>query len=329
MSWAWRLTLVTLVAALASIVLLGYVVWAAIGGQAGWEIIQAEFSTDEEAVEHARRATELRGDDPAMHLWLGATLAGAGETEEAIGAYRQAARLDPQAVEPHLRMARLHLREEELAPAEEAIERALEIDSESASAHVLHGRLLAERDEPEAAAEAYRRALKLGGDQQEICYPLGRALEDAGDREGAIRAYRRGADSCDSRCRERLAELQHEREASAGGEAGTREDEEWTEEREWEDDEVETIGPGFGVAMVGFWLLYMIFIFGVMALTWGGWVVAGLAIYDCAQRAFDGPRTRALWCVLLFIVHWIGAIIYYFAIYRPDDPPHIGREQTA
>ncbi|MGC9317865.1 MAG: hypothetical protein ACP5KN_07520 [Armatimonadota bacterium] len=36
-----------------------------------------------------------------------------------------------------------------------------------------------------------------------------------------------------------------------------------------------------------------------------------------------------MWCVLLFVVHWIGAIIYYFAIYRPDDPPRIGRPQTA
>ena len=53
----------------------------------------------------------------------------------------------------------------------------------------------------------------------------------------------------------------------------------------------------------------------------GGLILSCLAIYDCARRDFPDPNTRAMWCLLIAILRLIGAIIYYFVVYRKNDPP--------
>ncbi len=81
----------------------------------------------------------------------------------------------------------------------------------------------------------------------------------------------------------------------------------------------------FVVPLAIFWGLYMLMIPVFILLGLASWVLTGLAIYDCVLRDFDERSTQALWCVLLFLTRWIGVLIYYFAVYRPDRPPRTGR----
>lgn len=79
-----------------------------------------------------------------------------------------------------------------------------------------------------------------------------------------------------------------------------------------------------GAAAFGlFFMAYFGFIVTIVVVGWAGYIAAALAIYDCAQREFESPETRAAWCVVLFIGQWLSAIIYYFAVYKPNTPPRI------
>ena len=79
-------------------------------------------------------------------------------------------------------------------------------------------------------------------------------------------------------------------------------------------------GIGAAVMMV-FFVLYFLFIGMMMLLALVSWVVTVLAVWDCARRHFPDPGTRALWCVLIVITRWLGALVYYIAVYRTDNPP--------
>jgi hypothetical protein len=77
----------------------------------------------------------------------------------------------------------------------------------------------------------------------------------------------------------------------------------------------------FMVPFALFWFIYMLMIPLLMLLGVASWVLSALAIYDCVLRDFEDRSGQALWCVLIFLTRWIGALIYYFAIYRPNSPP--------
>jgi hypothetical protein len=93
-------------------------------------------------------------------------------------------------------------------------------------------------------------------------------------------------------------------------------------------------GPGVGavppsssppVAIAGmvsvFVAFYLVIILFAVIVGLGGLLLSCLAIYDCARRDFPDPNTRAMWCLLIALLRLIGAIVYYFVIYRKNDPP--------
>ncbi|MFW6437577.1 MAG: PLDc N-terminal domain-containing protein [Armatimonadota bacterium] len=77
----------------------------------------------------------------------------------------------------------------------------------------------------------------------------------------------------------------------------------------------------FVVPMMLFWGIYMLMIPLIILLNLASWIVAGLAIYDCILRDFEQRSNQAVWCLLIFLTRWIGALIYYFVVYRPNTPP--------
>ncbi len=85
------------------------------------------------------------------------------------------------------------------------------------------------------------------------------------------------------------------------------------------------VAAASGMAMVGlmgvWFILYFGFIFFMVMFSTAVMLASVLAIYDCARRDFPDPNTRALWCILIVLTRWIGALIYYIAVYRADDPP--------
>jgi len=283
-------------------------VWSAMGGRAGWHVFLAEMTgSDERAIEHYRRATELRPEDARMQMRLADALSDAGRDGEAMAAWERAAELAPEDAEPLVAVARVRLDDEEFEAAADAAERAVERDRGSVDAHLVLGEARAGLGNYQGAVEALKQADDLGATARQIGWPLGQAYEALGEREPAVRAYRRGAGSCDARCKERLAELEEE--------APEREDR-WAERDEYHGEP----GAFFGVAFMLVWFgFYAI----ILVVTLAGWVGGILALWDCAHRAFDRPGTRALWCIFIFAMHWMGALVYYFAVYRTGDPPRL------
>jgi len=74
-------------------------------------------------------------------------------------------------------------------------------------------------------------------------------------------------------------------------------------------------------AMAAFWVFYLVFFAFMMLFAVGSVVASALAIWDCVHRDFPDRNTQGVWCILILLTRWIGALVYYFAVYRPDSPP--------
>ncbi|MCD6361967.1 MAG: PLDc N-terminal domain-containing protein [Armatimonadetes bacterium] len=84
------------------------------------------------------------------------------------------------------------------------------------------------------------------------------------------------------------------------------------------------IAAAGGLAVVGFVMVWFVLYFGflafIIAFSMASLVATILAVYDCARREFPDPNTRALWCILILLTRWIGALIYYLVVYRQAGP---------
>ncbi len=76
--------------------------------------------------------------------------------------------------------------------------------------------------------------------------------------------------------------------------------------------------------MAVFWVFYLVFFGAMMLIALGSLAVSVLAIWDCAHRDFPERNTQAVWCILILLTRWLGALVYYFAVYRANDPPRTG-----
>jgi len=79
--------------------------------------------------------------------------------------------------------------------------------------------------------------------------------------------------------------------------------------------------PGFAGMIGVFFAFYFVIILVAIIFGIGGLILSCLAIYDCARRDFPDPNTRAMWCLLIALLRLIGTIVYYFVVYRKNDPP--------
>ena len=50
-------------------------------------------------------------------------------------------------------------------------------------------------------------------------------------------------------------------------------------------------------------------ILGVLAFIFWIWMLV-----DCIQRKFKNDTEKIIWVLVIILVHWIGALIYYFAV---------------
>ena len=66
---------------------------------------------------------------------------------------------------------------------------------------------------------------------------------------------------------------------------------------------------------------FWVFFFGIAFLSFLSWAILVFALWDCAQRDFPYPKTRALWCLLVALVQLIGPVVYLLVVYRTDCPP--------
>jgi hypothetical protein len=71
----------------------------------------------------------------------------------------------------------------------------------------------------------------------------------------------------------------------------------------------ELLGPGLIVGLLLFWLV-MIAAFILLFVFWIYMLV------DVAQRKFKHENDKVIWVIIVALLNWLGALIYYFAIKR-------------
>lgn len=65
------------------------------------------------------------------------------------------------------------------------------------------------------------------------------------------------------------------------------------------------------IFLILFWLLFI----GVTILGTIFWI---FMLVDCAKRNFKKENDKIVWIVLMALTSWLGALIYYFVIKRPN-----------
>jgi tetratricopeptide (TPR) repeat protein len=320
MKRGWKIALGCLGVCILALVLALWGLWAALGrGAVVYRALgDMEMSSRNEkrAAAYYERALKRRPNDPTLHLKRGDALAEAGKKAAAIKEYQQAAKLDPESTDALVAEARLHREAEDFEAAQTALEQARERDPSSRLVHLESARMLTAQYQHQEAIGEFEEALDHGAEPRQVCFELGQAYEKTEQREAALKAYRRGARDCDTRCRERLAELGERPEEKV-----TATEAPYSIPSETEGEAMEAAGAVF---MLVFMVAYIGFIGLMMLFTFASWVAAALAIWDCSRRDFPHPNTRAVWCILIFMTRWLGALIYYIVIYRSNDPPMQG-----
>lgn len=74
-----------------------------------------------------------------------------------------------------------------------------------------------------------------------------------------------------------------------------------------------------GILLVSFIIFLVLFIIALGILATVFWI---LMIIDCAKRDFRDESTKVVWIVVLVLLGIIAAIVYYFAVKRPEDRKH-------
>jgi tetratricopeptide (TPR) repeat protein len=150
-----------------------------------------------DAEEFLRAATQLKPTSHAAEgqyrAWLSLAQAVAkAKPEEALGAYRQAAALQPKEAEPHLAAGRLLEGEDKFAEAEKEYRQALALDSGSSDAIIgLANIYMRGRRFPEAE-DYLRKLLAERADSAPVHIQLGRVLAAQGKNDAAITELQAG-----------------------------------------------------------------------------------------------------------------------------------------
>ena len=145
----------------------------------------------EQAVDTFQRVAQFADDDAlAQEGWVnkGAAHAELEEWDEAIGAYREALKIDDEsehAASAETNLAYALWESGDVSRALEHAERAVEIDERFAQAWYNRGFFLAERGLSEDAVSSFDNALRLGMRNSQILEEKARALEDMGEDERA------------------------------------------------------------------------------------------------------------------------------------------------
>lgn len=66
----------------------------------------------------------------------------------------------------------------------------------------------------------------------------------------------------------------------------------------------------------GFWLFFIFLWLFIMLVAFGGTILWIWALIDVAKREFKNKDDKTLWILIVVLTGLIGAIIYYFMIYK-------------
>jgi tetratricopeptide (TPR) repeat protein len=145
----------------------------------------------EEAIDHFRKALEIKPDHAEAHNNLGAALFKKGQVDEAIGHYQAALGSKPRSVETHSNIGLALLAKGQVDDATAHYSKAVEIRPDFEHAHYSLGTALARQGRTDEAIFHYRKALEIKPDDVDALVRLGEALASRGEIDGAIASYQR------------------------------------------------------------------------------------------------------------------------------------------
>jgi tetratricopeptide (TPR) repeat protein len=143
----------------------------------------------DQAMEHFRRAIDVKPDYFEAHANLAAALVESGRCEEAIDHYEEAIRLKPDYSQAHNGLGLALARTNRVKDAIEQYEVAIQLTANFADAQINLGALLLARGDHEGAIEHLHRAVELAPDDATAHSNLGSALLQAGRLTAAIEQF--------------------------------------------------------------------------------------------------------------------------------------------
>jgi len=148
-----------------------------------------EATKPEEAIAAYREAAKQQPKDAEPHLAAGLLLEKDGKTSEAIDEYKQALALDPSA-DAITALANIYMRGRKFPEAEEYLTKLVRLHPEDASAHVQLGRVLAAEQKNDAALEALQAGAKLAPHDLSVQRDLADLYSMLGKNDQAETIYR-------------------------------------------------------------------------------------------------------------------------------------------
>jgi len=142
-----------------------------------------------QAIEHLKRAIELRNDFTPARVKLGTVLVGQGRLDEARKCFSAAIRLEPGAVDAHVNLGIAAASQGDLAGATNALADALAIDPDLAGAHYNLAVALRMLGRTDAAIEHYRDTVRLETGHRDARNNLGILLAEQGRLAEAVSQY--------------------------------------------------------------------------------------------------------------------------------------------
>jgi tetratricopeptide (TPR) repeat protein len=143
------------------------------------------------AIEHYRKAVELKPDYEDARINLGNTLLEQGDLEGAIGQFQKAVELKPDLPELRGNLAIALSRKGDLEGAIAQCRKAVELKPDDVEARNNLGAVLLTKGDSEGAIGQFQMALKTKPDDAATRYNLGNALVAQGDPKGAIAQFQR------------------------------------------------------------------------------------------------------------------------------------------
>jgi tetratricopeptide (TPR) repeat protein len=144
----------------------------------------------EEAIGCFRAALALRPQASAVHNNLGAALRDKGQLDEAIAEYREAIRLTKDDAVAHHNLGIALKAKGQLDEAIAAFREAIRLKKDFAPAHNKLGGALADKGQLDKAIAEFREAIRINKDEAVYHFNLGLALYKKGRLDEAIAAYR-------------------------------------------------------------------------------------------------------------------------------------------
>ena len=144
----------------------------------------------DEAIEAYKEAIRINPEYADAHFNLGIVLEDKGHFEEAVKAYREAIRINPEFAKAYNNLGLALYNNGQLDEAIKACKEAIRINPEDVGAYSNLGVALVGKGNIDEAMEIFKKVIRINPEYAEVHNNLGNALADKGRIDEAIKAYK-------------------------------------------------------------------------------------------------------------------------------------------